>query len=197
MYASERNRPDVMESREDWLSLRTEFEDSRLVFLDESGVNIDMTRRYGRAENGSRVNDMTPLSTPINTSIISSIRLNGDTTYHTVSGSVNGEIFKDYIKNKLVPSLKPGDIVIMDNLRSHKVSGVVGAIESAGAYALYLPPYSPDLNPIEQMWSKIKSVLRKIKARTADALAKAIPVAFNSISDKDAKGWFTHSGYCH
>lgn len=87
--------------------------------------------------------------------------------------------------------MKPGDIVIMDNLRSHKVSGL---IESIGAYALYLLPYSPDFNPIEQMWSKVKSILRKIKERTIDALARAIPIAFSSISANDARGWFTHSG---
>ena len=115
--------------------------------------------------------------------------------YFPFSGALNGEKFKDYLRDCLVPKLRQGDVVIMDNLRSHKVQGVKELLESAGASALYLPPYSPDLNPIEQMWSKVKACLRAVKARTVADLLLAIPLAFSSVTALDALGWFSHSGY--
>ena len=168
-----------------------------LVFLDESGVNTDETRRYGRAVGAQRVHDAAPINTPKRTTILSSVRLNGETAYTTFAGAVNGERFKEYLRTRLVPTLKPGDLVIMDNLRCHKVEGVKALIEATGASILYLPPYSPDLNPIEQMWSKIKAHLRSTKSRTIETLLHAIPVAFLSISPKDISGWFASSGYWH
>jgi transposase len=165
------------------------------VFLDESGVNTDMTRRYARAKNGQRANDHTPLNTGKTTTIVSSVRVDGTTVPIYLSGSLNGELFKEYIEQHLVPTLQTGDIVVMDNLRCHKVDGIKQAIEKAGAYVLYLPPYSPDLNPIEQMWSKIKAFLRKIKARSVDALMDALPQAFATITAQDILGWFYHDGY--
>jgi transposase len=120
------------------------------------------------------------------------MRLDGETVYTTFAGAVNGEKFKEYLRELLVPTLRPGDIVVMDNLRSHKVSGVAEIIESAGATVLYLPPYSPDFNPIEQMWSKIKAFLRKVKARSVDALLEAIPLAFDTVCLSDIEGWFKH-----
>lgn len=169
---------------------------SKLVFLDESGVNTNMSRLYARAEGGARANDAVPLNAGVSYTMLSSVRMNGQTIYETFSGALNGERFKDYLKEYLIASLNPGDIVIMDNLRSHKVDGVKALIESVGAAVLYLPPYSPDLNPIEQMWSKIKAYLRKVKARTADNLSAAIPEAFRLISPADIRGWFSFDGYC-
>lgn len=154
-----------------------------------------MTRGYARAKGGERAHDATPLNTPSSTTILSSVRMNGETIYQTFSGALNGEGFKKYLSDHLRDTLRPGDIVIMDNLRAHKVAGVRDIIEAAGAVALYLPPYSPDLNPIEQMWSKIKAILRALKARTTDALLSAIPKAFDAVSTGDILGWFTHSGY--
>jgi len=165
------------------------------VFLDESGVNTDETRHYGRAEGGKRVHDSTPLNTPASTTILSSIRTSGETVYTTFAGAMNGDRFKEYLRECLTPTLKPGDIVIMDNLRSHKVQGVKELIESVGATVFYLPPYSPDLNPIEQMWSKIKAFLRTVKARSVEALEKAIPTAFHTISTPDVFNWFAFTGY--
>jgi transposase len=166
-----------------------------MVFLDESGVNTDETRHYGRARGGERVRDAIPLNTPKSTTMLSSVRMNGETVYTTFAGAVNGERFQEYLRDHLCAALRPGDIVIMDNLRSHKVQGVREIIESAGATILYLPPYSPDLNPIEQMWSKVKAFLRAIKARSADALISAIPKAFKTVSPDDILGWFSCSGY--
>jgi transposase len=166
-----------------------------LVFIDESGVNTDMTRRYARAKDGQRANDHTPLNTGKTTTIVSSVRTDGTTVPVFLSGAMNGEKFSEYVEQHLVPTLHCGDIVVMDNLRSHKVDGIRQAIENAGATVLYLPPYSPDLNPIEQMWSKIKAFLRKVKARSQESLLLALPDAFASVSVEDIIGWFHHCGY--
>lgn len=154
-----------------------------------------MTRLYGRAEGGARAIDHAPLNTPKSTTIVSSINLRGEAEYTFFQGGMKGEKFKEYLKTVLSPRLKSGDIVIMDNLRAHKVEGVKEIIMGTGASILYLPPYSPDLNPIENMWSKIKTILRKIKARTQDELATAIKFAFTFISHEDARGWFLHTNY--
>lgn len=166
-----------------------------LVFLDESGVNTDMTRRYGRSKGKARVTEAAPLNTPKTTTLLSSVRADGTTVRRFLAGALNGEQFLTYIREELAPSLHAGDLVIMDNLRCHKVKGVREAIEAVGAQLLYLPPYSPDFNPIEMMWSKIKAILRKTKARTAAALLDALPVAFDEVSINDVKGWFIESGY--
>jgi transposase len=165
------------------------------VFLDESGVSTDMTRRYARAMNGQRANDHTPLNTGKTTTIVSSVRADGTTVPMYLSGSLNGEKFKEFIEKYLVSTLRPGDIVVMDNLRCHKVYGIIQAIEKVGAHLCHLPPYSPDLNPIEQMWSKIKAFLRKVKARSVDVLMDALPSAFATITVRDILGWFHHDGY--
>jgi transposase len=167
----------------------------RLIFLDESGVNTGMTRLYGRALKGRRLVDYTPDVRFERTSILSSVRLTGATIPMAYSGALDGELFVKYITDFLAPTLKVGDIVIMDNLSSHKVKGVIEPIVIAGATVLYLPPYSPDFNPIEQLWSKIKSFLRKIKARTTELLMDAIAAAFKTISLADIKNWFLHDGY--
>ena len=154
--------PDVVQKRNEWLENIDSYDADTLVFLDESGVNIDMTRRYGRAVGKARAVDKTPESTPTNTTILSSVRLNGDTAYTTY----------------------------MDNLRSHHVKAVAEVLAKAEVKLLYLPPYSPDFNPIEKMWSKIKSILRKLKARTLDALPDAIETAFSAVHPSDCMGWF-------
>ena len=150
--------PDVVQKRNEWLENIDSYDADTLVFLDESGVNIDMTRRYGRAVGKARAVDKTPESTPTNTTILSSVRLNGDTAYTTYSGGTTGDVFVDYLENILIPTLHKGDIVIMDNLRSHHVKAVAEVLAKAEVKLLYLPPYSPDFNPIEKMWSKIKSI---------------------------------------
>ena len=132
------------------------------------GVNINLTRRYGRAIGKERVYDYAPLNTPKSTTMPSCIRMDGTMIYHEFSEAVNREHFLNYVSNYLAPSLHPGDIVIMDNLCTHKVDGVQQAIQSAGAQVLYLPLYSPDFNPIKMLSSKIKSILRKCKARTVE-----------------------------
>lgn len=195
IYAQERDREGVKEKREAWKKEQGELEAARLVFLDESGININFTRQYGRAKGSERVWDKVPLNTPKSTTMLSSVRLNGEMVCNYFEGAMTGEIFLNYVRNSLVPQLKKGDIVIMDNLRAHKVEGVREAIEGAEAFVLYLPPYSPDFNPIEMLWSKLKSVLRTLKIRTVDALLDAIPLLFETVSLADIASWFRVAGY--
>jgi transposase len=168
---------------------------NQLVFLDESGINTGMTRLYGRSSSDERVVDYTPDVRFERTSILSSIRANGDMVPFIFEGALNGELFKAYVSQFLVPTLNEGDIVIMDNLSSHKVDGVADLIAAAGASIVYLPPYSPDLNPIEMMWSKVKSYLRKVKARTNELLEIAIVEAINRVTISDILAWFAKDGY--
>ena len=167
----------------------------RLKFIDESGVNISMTRLYGRAQRGERVLGSVPHDHGHNVTIIGSMGLGGIVAAMSFEGAVNGDIFRVFIDQVLAPTLCEGDVVVMDNLPSHKVKGIEEAIESRGATLVYLPPYSPDFSPIEECWSKVKAWLRKIKARTLEALDDAIVVAFDQVTTSDAAGWFRHCGY--
>jgi transposase len=154
-----------------------------------------MTRLYGRAASHERVIDAVPDTRFHRTTILSSVRLDGALVPVVFEGALNGEIFNSYVAQFLTPSLRPGDIVVMDNLPSHKVNGITKAIEAVGVSVLFLPPYSPDMNPIELMWSKIKAILRKLKVRTKEHLDDAIAFALNCVSPDDISGWFRHDGY--
>ena len=167
----------------------------KVVFLDESGVNIDMARRYGRSIGKTRVIDHVPCNTPKKTTIVSSIRLSGKCAYRVLEGSMTGNHFKDYVEQVLVPTLCQEDIVVMDNLSCHKVAGIEQMISMVGARIIYLPPYSPDMNPIEKMWSKLKAFLRKWRIRTTGFLPGAIDKAIRKITKDDCRGWFTCCGY--
>jgi transposase len=156
-----------------------------------------MTRLYGRVIGGKRLFDSTPYGHWCRTTVISAIRIDGTTTSMSIDGSTDAEVFKTYIYEMLCKTLHDGDIVIMDNLTSHKVSGIEESIKAVNAELRYLPPYSPDLNPIEKMWSKIKAILRKLKARTEDGLFKALAEALNSVTKSDAVGWFESCGYLY
>jgi transposase len=194
-FAAQQQRADVAQKRDLWKSHQPSLDASRLVFLDESGVNTAMTRLYGRAQKHQRVREAVPDTRFHRTTILSSVRLDGKMVPCVFEGALNGEIFRLYITQFLVPTLRPGDIVVMDNLSCHKVSGVEEAINSAGATVAYLPPYSPDLNPIELLWSKLKTIMRKLKIRSADLLDDAIAYALSCISASDVAGWFRHDGY--
>jgi transposase len=165
------------------------------VFLDESGAKTNMTRLRGRAPRGKRLNAAAPAGRWESTTMISSIRLDGSTTIMTINGATDAEVFRAYVKDILCPALKPGDIVVMDNLSAHKNALTRELIEAAGAQAWFLPPYSPDLNPIEKMWSKVKAWLRKLEARTPEALHEAVGTAFSKITANDARGWFASCVY--
>ena len=146
-----RSVPDVREKRRNWKKHMSERDINHLVFLDESGVNINMTRHYARAWKNRRAVDKTPLNTPCNTTVLSSIRLNGDCAYTVYPGGTTVERFAEYLKTKLLPTLSEANIIVMDNMRSHHAKAVKQLLDSSKVTYLYLPPYSPDLNPIEKM----------------------------------------------
>ena len=187
---------DVQEKRREWKETITPEMVEHLVFLDESGVNKDLSRLYGRALSSQRAVDHAPLNTPRTATVLSSIRLDGEKAFTTYQGGTTGERFVQYLKETLLPTLRPGDIVVMDNMRSHHVKAVREILEAKGMKVLYLPPYSPDLNPIEKMWSKMKAILRKWKIRCLEQLPDAIERALACVSQLDCLHWFLASNYC-
>ena len=182
--------PDVQAKRTAWKGQISGIDPNHLVYLDECGVNTNLTRLYGRNIGKARVVDHAPLNTPKTTTVLSSIRTDGSHVTVTYAGGTTGDRFTAYLKDNLIPELKPGDVVVMDNLRSHHVQGVHEAFEAAGIRFLYLPPYSPDLNPIEKMWSKLKAILRKAKVRSADRLPTSVAEALKQVSPSDCLHWF-------
>lgn len=185
----------MQKRREEWKELVKEIPKEKLVFLDESGINTNLVRRYGRSVGKARVVDHAPFSTPRNTTVLSAIRLDGQFACMTFEGGTTKERFKEYLKTVLLPSIHKSDYIIMDNLRTHHCNFVEELIRAAGAIPLYLPPYSPDLNPIEKMWSKMKAVLRKWRIRVKEKLIPAAKVALNMVSRSDCEGWFSCTGY--
>jgi transposase len=168
-------------------------EPDRLVFVDESGATTEMTRRYGRAPCGERVREATPAGHWSTLTLLGAMNRAGMVASMTVESPTDGEVFLAYLDQVLCPALCPGQVV--DNLSAHKVEGVRQRIEAAGAELLYLPPYSPDFNPIEQAWSRIKQHLRSAKSRTVAALEQIIPQALQAITGQNASAWFSHCGY--
>jgi len=166
-----------------------------LVFVDESGANTKMTRLRGRALGGQRLLARIPHGHYQTSTLIAGLRREGPCAPWLFGGAMNGEMFLAWVRQGLAPTLRPGDVVILDNLATHKIRGVRDAIEAVGARLLYLPPYSPDFNPIEPMWSKIKQVLRSHAPRTEEELLGAAKTAFNSISTADCKGFFFSTQY--
>ena len=167
----------------------------RLVFVDESGASTQMTRRGGRSLRGQRLVASVPHGHYQTTTLVAAVRLSGPAAPWLSEGAMDGAMFLAWIREGLAPTLQTGDVVIMDNLATHKVAGVSQAIEQAGARLLYLPPYSPDSNPIENMWSKIKQTLRSLAPRTADDLILAAKTAFAAITTSDCKGFFSNASY--
>jgi transposase len=154
-----------------------------------------MTRRCGRAQRGERVHASAPCGHWQTTTMISSIRLDGSTACMAIAGATDTEVFRAYVREVLCPSLRPGDLVVMDNLSPHKDDATLRLIEQAGAAVRFLPAYSPDLNPIEKMWSKVKQSLRSAEARTEEQLQTALASALASVTAQDAINWFASFGY--
>jgi len=164
------------------------------VFLDETGVHLAMARYDARSPQGERVHTSKPVNKGKNMTVLGALSVDGIMASMTVEGSTDAQVFLTYVQTILAPTLHAGQVVCMDNLSSHQVSGVKEAIESTGARLESLPPYSPDFSPIEKCWSKFKAILRKKAARTRDVLDPAITEAFAMITPQDARGWFAHCG---
>ena len=185
----------MAEQRSQWHEQLAPVPSVRLVFVDESGANTKMTRLYGRAPIGHRLVAPVPHGHYQTSTLIAGVRLRGPCAPWLFEGAMDGEMFLAWVQQGLVPTLQPHDVVIMDNLATHKVAGVRQAIESVGARLLYLPPYSPDFNPIENLWSKLKHILRSLSPRPAAELLHAVAVAFAAISTADCQGFLLHAKY--
>ena len=167
----------------------------KLKFFDEAGMNLAMTRTYGRAARGVRVEEGVPKNYGENISLMGVLSPTGLEAVMTVNGAVDTEVLKVYVTEVLADRLREGDVIVMDNLKVHYSEAVVSAIVACGAKVIYLPPYSPDMNPIEKCWSKIKTALRAAKARTREAVEAALKEAMETVTEEDARAWFACCGY--
>jgi transposase len=196
-HASEQDRPDVVHLRHVWSELLPELDPERLVFIDETGASTKMARLYGRALRGQRCRAPVPHGHWKTTTFTGALRLAGLTAPMVLDGPMNAAAFQAYIEQVLAPTLIPGDIVVMDNLPAHKPASVRRAIEATGALLLYLPPYSPDFNPIEMAFAKLKARLKKAAARSVAELWQAIAASLSSFTPAECTNYFAAAGYEH
>lgn len=187
----------MQQQRQQWRLRIADIDPSRFVFIDESGAKTNMTRLRGRCKGGARLNDSTPLGRWETTTMIAALRLDGPAAAMVIEGATDAAVFRAYVKHVLLPTLRPGQIVVLDNLSSHKGDEIRRMIEEAGCELWLLPPYSPDLNPIEKMWSKVKEFLRSAKARCTEELDRAVAQGLAKVTPHDATGWFASCGYVH
>ena len=184
-------------ARRAWSEAQPGMDIEKLVFIDETWTSTSMTRRYGRAPRGQRCIASAPHGHWKTTTFVAGLRHHRLTAPMVTDGPMDGEMFLAYVRQFLCPALRPGDIVILDNLSTHKVAGVKEAIAAAGATMLYLPPYSPDLNPIEKLFAKLKALLRKAAKRSIDALWNEIGELLNTFSSTECANYFASSGYVY
>jgi len=186
----------VASARQEWKTeLQPRLDPQKLVFIDETGTATNMARQRGRCRRGARLIGRVPHGHWKTTTLVAGLRVDAVAAPFVVDQAMSGQIFRTYVERCLVPTLAPGDIVIMDNLPAHKVSGVRQAIEAAGAVLLYLPPYSPDLNPIEQLFAKLKALLRKAAERTIEALWATIGRLLDDLPADECSRYLAHAGY--
>lgn len=167
----------------------------RLVFVDESGATIMLTPAYGRAPRGQRCLGRVPRNWGLRTTLLAAMSLEGITASFLIDGATDRQVFDTYVERVLLPTLRPGQVVVWDNLSAHKSSRARAAIEAVGCEVVFLPAYSPDFNPIEQAFSKLKAGLRRAGERTPAGLWEAIGNGLEQITSQDAHGWFSHAGY--
>ncbi|MGA7675298.1 MAG: IS630 family transposase, partial [Rhizomicrobium sp.] len=194
-HASEQERADVRAAREEWFEGQTELDPERLIFVDESGLSTKMARLRGWAPRGKRCRASVPHGHWMTTTFVGGLTLSGMCAPMLLDGPMDGEAFLAWCELMLGPNLRPGDIVVMDNLPAHKVAGVREAIKATGATLLYLPPYSPDFNPIENGFSKLKAHVRKAAAHTQEALYAAVACALKTFQPDECANFFAHAGY--
>jgi len=196
LHATERDTPEVKMEREEFQQDRANMPVEKLIIIDEAGINLGMVRTDGRAPIGTRVEGDKPRNTGSHISLVGALGLSGITAIMMLEGAVDGVAFETFLEKMLAPTLRPGDLVLMDNVKTHKGKKVEEIIRSAGAQLRYLPRYSPDFSPLENGWSKLKELLRGIAARTVNTLEEGVKNALDKITEKDIKGWFKHCGYC-
>jgi transposase len=195
LHAAEQQREDVARARRKWIREQGLLDPAKLVFIDETSVNTSMVRLYGRAPCGVRLVDHVPFGHWETLTFVSALRHDGMVAPMLIEGPMNGELFLAYVEQCLAPTLKPDDIVVVDNVATHKVAGVAEAIEAAGATLRYLPKYSPDLNPIEMPFSKFKTHLRKLAQRTVLGVRHAARSFLSSLKGQECANYLRHAGY--
>jgi transposase len=193
--AAEQDRPDVTEKRRAWADRMPGLDPDKLVFVDETGANTKMTRRYGRCPRGERLVDAVPHGHWKTTTFVAALRSDGLVAPMVLDGAMNGDVFVAYAEQVLVPALRPGDVVVMDNLSSHKRVAAVRAIERAGCSVVYLPPYSPDFNPIELAFAKVKARLRAAELRTIDRIEAFFGRVHDEFPPGECRNYLRHAGY--
>jgi transposase len=194
-HAAEQDRPDVKEQRRVWHDAQPLLDPARLVFIDETATSTNMARRYGRSATGERLVGKVPFGHWKVTTVVAALRHDRVGAVMTVDGALNGDLFVAYVEQCLVPTLSAGDVVILDNLSCHKRAEAAALVEEAGAVLLFLPPYSPDLNPIEMAFSKLKAVLRKAKERVVEGLRAAIFAALDGFTPEECSNFLHAAGY--
>ena len=197
LHASEQERDDVQADRAAWRATHPTLAAEDLIFLDESGVDTAMVRRYARAQDGHRAVAAAPAGHWRRLTLLGALGVDGLVAMMTVPRATDTEVFLAFVEQVLLPALqgRPHPIVVLDRLTSHRSPRVLAAFAAAGVEVRFLPAYSPDFNPIEPCWSKIKTTLRNIAARSLEALDEVMPAVLDTISARDARGWFCHCGY--
>jgi transposase len=195
VFASEQDRPDIARRRAWWKKYQARIDPRRLVFIDETWAKTNMARTHGRALRGQRLVDKVPHGHWKTLTFLAALRCDAITAPFVLDGPINGDWFKAYVEQVLVPTLRSGDVVVLDNLGSHKGKAVRRAIREAGAHLIFLPPYSPDLNPIEQVFAKLKTLLRKAAERTIEATWRRIGKLLDHFSAEECANYLVNSGY--
>ena len=193
--AEEQQRADVLKQRRDWFAGQADLDPLKLVFIDETGASTNLARKNGRCRRGRRLRAAIPHGHYKTVTLVAGIRLSGLTATKVFDRPINAALFEDWVEQCLVPTLSPGDIVVMDNLSSHKGPTVEQLIKAVGAELRYLPPYSPDMNPIEKAYSKLKAHLRKIAERTVAGLMRALETCADIFKPAECENYFNACGY--
>ena len=195
LRATEQERADVVAARSAFRAAVTQLRPEDLVFVDESGIATTLTRLYARAPLGERAVGRVPAGHWTQLTLLGGLSLEGLLACMSIEAATDRDVFLAFVEHVLVPALKPGQVVILDNLSAHKATQVRPLVEGAGYRLVYLPPHSPDFNPIEQAWSKLKALLRAAAARTKEALEAALAALIDHLTAADARSWFAHCGY--
>jgi transposase len=195
VHADEQRRADVAAQRRQWRHTQPVHDASQYVYIDECGVTTDLLRRYGRSPRGSRLHDHAPCGHWETQTVIAALRVDGVSAPAVFDGPIDAVSFRAYVDQVLVPTLRPGDVVVLDNLAVHKQPDVRAAIEAVGAHLRFLPPYSPDFNPIEQAFAKLKAFLRAARPRTFDQVVALVAAALALFTPDECRNYIRHSGY--
>jgi transposase len=195
LRASEQLRPDVVAARASFQAEIQQIAPEDLIFVDESGITTQMVRRFARARGGGRAIGRAPVGRYEKLTLLGALGLTGLRALMTIAAATDEAVFLAFVEQVLVPELRPGQVVVFDNLAAHKRPAITAAIEKAECRVILLPPYTPEWNPIEPCWSKIKEFLRSRAARTLETLETAVVDAMDAVSPQDAHGWFRHCGY--